>query len=423
MKVIRTLPNDNLKNLWNSYCNFILDRNPSEKINRNRSEIWKDKFFVQLVKLVLPAGALTLLASLFIGERNVNISTASTDIAAFVLIVCIVLSKGLSIRTKKIIGMAILVTFSLIKMVTLSSLMLGTIYLLVFSVIATLLFNKRAAYLSVVINALICITFTIMQMEGFPMHKVNITNSDISNRWALFTLNIIFVNLVIVSVILYIVDGFERTIEKAERLSTKLQLEISEKIAREKLLKESTTHYKSLFFFNPFPILIYEPSSLRVLNVNKAAISRYGYTKQEFMGMTVNTLANCELDEFRDRLQDDHAHQMDTHTDKHGKKIMADIHVSNIKLNGTWVRLAIVRDITAETEYISTIARKRKKMREIAYMQSHVIRTPLSQILGITQLLKAGPMEALDFELSISHLINSAEELDLVVTDIIKQTE
>lgn len=419
----RNLLPDSLRNLWNSYSNLIIDRNPSEKKNRSLSEVWKDKFFVQLVKFVLPAGTLTLIASFLVSYQNINYVTAITDVGAFVLVILVVLNKRISIKTKKIFDMSILVTFSLVKIVTLYSLMLGTIYLLVFSVIATLLFSKKAAYLSVGINALICIGSTVLQMEGFPMHKVNISNADISNRWALFTLNIIFVNLVIVSVILYIVDGFEKTIEKTEKLYKKLQLEVSEKISKEKLLKESTTHYKSLFFFNPFPILIYEPDGLRILNVNKAAINRYGYTKQEFLNMAINILANCSEDEFKSKLQDDHAHQMDTHRDKNGKKIMADIHVSNIKLNGSWLRLAIVRDITAETEYIATIARKRKKMREIAYMQAHVIRNPLSQILGITQLLKAGQMEAIDLELSLTHLISSAEELDLVVTDIIKQTE
>lgn len=423
MRVIRNSLNENVVRLWNSYSNVINARTSSEKTSRSIGEIWKDRFFTEIVKFVLPTGSITLTASVIVEYRNNNHLTAVADILAFMSIILVVLNKKISIRFKKIFGMCILVAFSIMKITTLYSLMLGTIYLLVFSILATLLFSKRIAYLSVAINALICTGFTVAQMEGFPMHKLNILNSDISNRWTLFTLNIIFVNLLIVSVILYITNGFEKTIEKSEKLSAKLQLEIKEKIARQKLLQESTTHYKSLFFFNPFPILIYDPASLQLLNINKAAINRYGYPKLEFLKMKINVLANCDENEFKGRLQDDYAHQMDTHYDKNGGKIMADIHVSSIKLNGRWVRIAIVRDITAETDYIATIARKRKKMREIAYMQSHIIRNPLSQILGITQLIKAGPMENTDFEQSIKYLIISAEKLDVVVTDIIKQTE
>lgn len=423
MSVIRNSFNNKLAKLWDSYSNLINDRTRSEKIPLGRSEIWKDKFFTEIVKLILPTGSITLVASLIIEFRDHNHLTAFADIIAFVLIIIVVLSKKISIEWKKLFGLSILVAFSIMKITTLSSLMLGTIYLLTFSVFATLLFNKKVAYLSVLINALICIGFTMAQMKGFPMHKLNMLNSDISNRWMLFTLNIVFVNLLIVSVILHIINGFEKTIEESEKLSSKLQEEIKEKVAHELLLQESATHYKSLFYFNPFPILIYDPSNLQLLNVNKAAIDRYKYPRSEFLNMKINILASCDENEFKSKLQDDHAHQMDTHYDKNGGKIMADIHVSNIKLNGKWVRVAIVRDITAETEYIATIARKRKKMREIAYMQAHVLRNPLSQILGITQLIKAGSMEATDLEKSISYLITSAEKLDVVVSDIIKQTE
>lgn len=423
MKKRSIFSKDLINKLWDSYINFIQDRTRSERIDRSRSEIWKDKFFTEIAKFVLPIGLITLTAAVAIEYADGHYKTVLVDVISFIAIVIVIITKKLKIQAKKIFGMAILVAFSLMKISTLYSLTLGTMYLLVFSIIATLLFNKRAAYLSVLINAVICIAFTIGQMEGFPMHKVNISNSDMSSRWALFTLNIIFVNLVIVVVILSITDGFEKAMEKAERLASKLRQEVSEKAIKEKLLQESSTHYRSLFFFNPFPILIYDPVSLRVINVNKAAIQLYGYSKQEFLEININLVANCTEAEFRDKLNNGNAHQVDSHSTKDGAKIMADIHVNSIKLDGRSVRVAIIRDITAETSYMATIARKNKKMREIAYMQSHVIRNPLSQIMGITELLQDGVMDDDDFQKLLSYLINSAKELDLVVTDVIRQTE
>ncbi|SOD13382.1 PAS domain-containing protein [Pedobacter xixiisoli] len=420
--MIQKLSSNHLTKLWSSYSNFIENRTYSEKTNRSQSEIWKDRVFTQIVKFAFPTAVFPLTVSIIIEYFDYNYLTAIVDLVAFLSVVLVVISKKTTIQSKKYFGIAIMIIFSLVKIITLHSLLLGTIYLLLSSVITTLLLNKKAAYLSVALNATICICFTIAQMKGFPMHKLNIYNSDISIRWILFTFNIIFVNSVMVSVIIYITDGFEKTIEKSKRLSAKLKMEVKEKVEREKLLQETTTHYKSLFYLNPFPILIYNPSSLHLLNINKAAINQYRYSKKEFLNMKINNLADCTEVEFKNRLSEDNAHYIGTHIDKTGEKIIADMYVSSIKLDGISVRLAIVRNITAETEYIATIARKKKKMREIAFLQSHVIRKPLSQILGIIELIKAGPIDQKEFEQLLSHLISSTEELDIVVTDIIHQT-
>lgn len=63
--------------------------------------------------------------------------------------------------------------------------------------------------------------------------------------------------------------------------------------------------------------------------------------------------------------------------------------------------------------------RTKKKMKEIAWLQSHVVRAPLARIMGLVQLLKEGvtPEEAqqIDFYQSI---LDAANELDKVIHDI-----
>ena len=45
-----------------------------------------------------------------------------------------------------------------------------------------------------------------------------------------------------------------------------------------------------LFDDNPNPMWIFEPSTLRILKVNKAAISLYGYDESAFLKLSANDL-------------------------------------------------------------------------------------------------------------------------------------
>ena len=64
-----------------------------------------------------------------------------------------------------------------------------------------------------------------------------------------------------------------------------------------------------------------------------------------------------------------------------------------------------------------------KKMREIAWQQSHVVRAPLARILGLVQLLQDGVKrnEVEDFDL-YNYIVQSANELDTIIRKISETT-
>jgi PAS domain S-box-containing protein len=51
--------------------------------------------------------------------------------------------------------------------------------------------------------------------------------------------------------------------------------------------KEIEDNYKLLFYTNPMPMWIYDRETLKFINVNDAAIKHYGYSKEEFLRMTI----------------------------------------------------------------------------------------------------------------------------------------
>ncbi len=55
-------------------------------------------------------------------------------------------------------------------------------------------------------------------------------------------------------------------------------------------LRESEEHYRLLFESNPQPLMIYDLENLRFLAVNKATVQAYGYTREEFLRMTLKDI-------------------------------------------------------------------------------------------------------------------------------------
>ena len=58
----------------------------------------------------------------------------------------------------------------------------------------------------------------------------------------------------------------------------------------EEALRESEGHYRLLFESNPFPMWVYDLETLAFLAVNDAAIHHYGYSRPEFLSMTIKDI-------------------------------------------------------------------------------------------------------------------------------------
>ena len=58
----------------------------------------------------------------------------------------------------------------------------------------------------------------------------------------------------------------------------------------EAALRESEVRYRELFDANPHPMWVYDVESLRFLAVNAAAVAHYGYSREEFLAMTIRDI-------------------------------------------------------------------------------------------------------------------------------------
>ena len=79
--------------------------------------------------------------------------------------------------------------------------------------------------------------------------------------------------------------------------SAKLVAKVSrliERAALEAALKDSEERYHLLFDCTPQPIWVFDEKALSFLAVNEAAVRIYGYSREEFLSMTINDIRSAE---------------------------------------------------------------------------------------------------------------------------------
>ncbi|MGB9178004.1 MAG: ATP-binding protein [Pyrinomonadaceae bacterium] len=85
----------------------------------------------------------------------------------------------------------------------------------------------------------------------------------------------------------------ERTLQLAAT-NQELEKEVAERKLTEEAMRESEKRYRLLFESNPFPMWVYDLETLAFLAVNEAAILHYGYSREEFLAMTIKDIRPAE---------------------------------------------------------------------------------------------------------------------------------
>lgn len=80
-------------------------------------------------------------------------------------------------------------------------------------------------------------------------------------------------------------------------------------------------------------------------------------------------------------------------------------------------------DVTEQKAQTRVLETQNRKLMEIAWVQSHEVRAPLARLMGLAQLLKTYPQEKVDINLTLAHLLESADALDGIIRKIVRKTE
>jgi len=203
----------------------------------------------------------------------------------------------------------------------------------------------------------------------------------------------------------------------------------SERIKGIYALKESEKRYSDLFHLSPLPMWVVDMESLNYLDANITAIKNYGYSLDEFLSMTVKDIRPVEeIPALEDALLKLKTNQevsflgIYKHRKKNGDIIYVEIQGSSIFFQGKKARIILANDITQRLDHIKAIELQNQKLKDIAWMQSHVVRAPLARIMGFIHLMRDFEHNEVEKEEIFAHILTSALELDGVIKNISDQS-
>ena len=81
------------------------------------------------------------------------------------------------------------------------------------------------------------------------------------------------------------------------------------------------------------------------------------------------------------------------------------------------------QDVTDRVEYVRAIEEQNKRLREIAFIQSHMVRAPLMRIKGLSDLICNYEKDEEQVKIMLRLMSEAVEELDHVIQDIIGKTD
>lgn len=189
-------------------------------------------------------------------------------------------------------------------------------------------------------------------------------------------------------------------------------------------LKESEHRYSDLFHLSPQPMWVYDAENFQFLDVNLAAVSHYGYAREEFLSMSIQDIvsetADTDLssDEIPSNFKDVFRHKK-----KNGEIVYAAMRSNVIPYKGREAKVVLVNDITENLKHLKAIEQQNKQLMEIAWTQSHVVRAPLARIMGLVQLISDEETPTHEKLEMLPYVLDSANELDEIIRTIVKQSK
>lgn len=220
--------------------------------------------------------------------------------------------------------------------------------------------------------------------------------------------------------------------------------DITETRETQAALRDSERRYRAMFASNPQPMWVYDLETMRFLDVNDAAIAHYGYSRDEFRGMTVQDL---RPDEDAGRLERAPVPRtagtvkqgMRRHRRKSGRIVEVEIASHDLMFNGRRAVHVLANDVTERLRVEREILRLNAELEErvaartmelsaanneleaFTYSVAHDLRAPLRGIDGFSALLVEQGGRGLDAESSgyIERIRSASQRMGTMISDLL----
>ncbi|HMO63276.1 MAG TPA: PAS domain S-box protein [Ferruginibacter sp.] len=146
--------------------------------------------------------------------------------------------------------------------------------------------------------------------------------------------------------------------------------DVTFRIEAEKQLQQSEEKYRKLFETSLQPIWIYKLDNFNMLDVNAAALQHYGYTRAEFLSLTLKDLlppgqliqllkTHHKITEAENQVR----LGVFTHQDKAGKPMSMDVAASKIVYHNADCAIMVCDDVTEKENFLKAIKHSEQKLK------------------------------------------------------------
>src|ERR1043165_4870296 len=173
-----------------------------------------------------------------------------------------------------------------------------------------------------------------------------------------------------------------------------------ERARSEEMIRESEKHYRILFERNPQPMWVFDEETLRFMAVNEAAVEHYGYSREEFLAMTIKDIRPPEdvpalLEDVGKQSRGIDQAGMWRHLKKSGEIIHVEITSHEIVFDSRSAKLVLAFDVSGRKQAEDALRKVEEQLRRAQKMEAigrwaggvaHDFNNILTAILGYSDL-------------------------------------
>jgi two-component system, cell cycle sensor histidine kinase and response regulator CckA len=172
---------------------------------------------------------------------------------------------------------------------------------------------------------------------------------------------------------------------------------------------QAEARYRLLFESTPNPIWVIDQDSLAFLEVNQAAIDHYGYSKAEFLAMTIADILDSG--------------SLTRHRQKDGQLIDVETTEHALTFMGKSARLVMVKDVTEKNQLAAQLlhTQRLESLGTLASGIAHDLNNILTPILSIAQLLPLTLPQDTQLDAKNQRLLQILEDSAKRGSDLVQQ--
>ena len=231
-------------------------------------EFWRERIYNSMVSAMLVWGLLALIPSVWLSFTSGLFGLGLFDLFAYIFLIGLYLLRGRAPYSLRALLLILLgLSVGVVVFFATGDEGAGLFWMFAVPPFASLLLGLPWGLFFSALNIAMFVGLGYLVFTGSSAIP-GIQNLSFGG-WAVYGINFLAANAIVTVPLGALLEGLFRSSERQQVLEQDYQL---------------------LFNNNPLPMWVYDVESLRFLAVNQAAVDHYGYTREEFLGLTIRDI-------------------------------------------------------------------------------------------------------------------------------------